>query len=102
MKFVAEKPVSHFWDYLSMILVIGWILNFIIFLATAMYLGGDALNGKIENGHYFLGSHGIYTEVSYNVFVYSKIHTIIFLITHSSLFVYIGVGYLWEQIKKRI
>jgi len=52
------------------------MLNFIIFVAIALYLGGDAVNGKVEGGRYYLmglGSKG-YTEVSEPVFNYSKWH----------------------------
>jgi hypothetical protein len=55
------------------------ILNFLIFVAIATYLGGDAVNGKVEGGHYYLfgvrsepGRGKVYTEVSERVFIYSK------------------------------
>lgn len=61
------------------ILAIGF-LNFAIFVAFALYLGGDAVNGKAEGGHYYLfgvasgtGVKG-YTEVSQAVFDYSRWH----------------------------
>lgn len=59
-------------------LLIG-ILNFVVFVALATYLGGDAVNGKTEGGRYYLygprksGGKG-YTEVSQQVFTYSKWH----------------------------
>jgi hypothetical protein len=51
-------------------------INFIAFVAITFYLGGDALNGHVQNGHYFLGLHsnGPFTEVSRTVFVYSVWH----------------------------
>jgi hypothetical protein len=49
-------------------------VNFVTFLGTSLFLGGDALGGKIENGLYYLGSHGRYTEVSEQVFEYSEAH----------------------------
>ena len=55
-------------------LVAATFVNFLVFLAVALYLGGDALNGKEEHGRYFLGSHGHYTEASALVFQYSKVH----------------------------
>ena len=48
--------------------------NFVLFIALYFYLGGDALSGKEEHGHFFLGSHGHYTEVSGQVFRYSEVH----------------------------
>lgn len=99
----TKKTSNHFLDYLAILLVIGWLLNFVVFVAIASYLGGNAINGKVEDGRYFLGSHGNYTEVSYEIFVYSKIHTIIFLIMHILPFLYLGAGYLRKKItNKRI
>jgi hypothetical protein len=50
------------------------LLNFFAFWIVAVLLGGDAVNGKIQAGHYFLGSHAHLREVSASVFLYSKIH----------------------------
>jgi len=51
-------------------------VNFVAFVAMTFYLGGDALNGHVRDGHYFLGLHsnGPFTEVSPAVFSYSKWH----------------------------
>jgi hypothetical protein len=57
------------------------IVNFVVFVAIAVPLGGDALNGAARNGHYYLMQHGIYTEVSRPVFVYSTIHTLSLFVT---------------------
>lgn len=56
------------------------ILNFMLFVFISMIIGGDALNGRIENGHYYLGGGGRQTTVPYIVFLYSNIHayTVIF------------------------
>ena len=37
---------------------------FLAFLADSTSLGGDALNGYVRDGHYFVASHGSVTEVS--------------------------------------
>jgi len=58
------------------------IVNFLVFVAIAVPLGGDAINGTSRDGHYYLMQHGIYTEVSRPVFIYSAIHTLSLLITH--------------------
>jgi hypothetical protein len=60
------------------------LLNFVSFFVGAIYLGGDALNGKIENGHFYLANHGKLTEVSEGVYRYSQIHAL-------SVFLLIGV-----------
>ena len=65
----------------------GWMiaigmLNFLAFAIIATCLGGDAINGRSENGHYFFSSHGKETEVSEAVYSYSRIHTYSVWITH--------------------
>jgi len=49
-------------------------VNFLSFVLLAWWLGGDAFNGHERAGKYFLSSKGQLTEVSYAVFLYSKIH----------------------------
>ena len=63
------------------------MLNFLIFVAGAIYLGGDAVNGKVEGGHYYLfGSRSesgrkVYTEVTKPVFTYSRWHVYSIFVT---------------------
>ena len=40
------------------------VINFLLFGLTATLIGGDALNGHIANGQFFIGIHGRYTEVT--------------------------------------
>jgi hypothetical protein len=63
------------------------LLNFSAFWIAAVYLGGDAVNGKTDNGHFFLMSHGRYTEVSADLFTYSKWHAYSLWLTHPLAFV---------------
>ena len=64
-------------------LVLFWLslVNVTAFMTIAVSLGGDAINGTSGDGHYFLGSHGKYVEVSEGVFRYSFTHTLIVLVT---------------------
>src|SRR5262245_54550942 len=39
---------------LCVVIVVIGIVNFIAYVSIAGYLGGDAVNGHSENGHYFL------------------------------------------------
>jgi len=64
------------------VLFFGGALNFLIYWHVAGSLGGNALNGKIENGKYFLASHGRLTEVSPAVWKYSEAHARSISITH--------------------
>ena len=58
-----------------------YFINFIVFMAIALYIGGDALNGKAESGHYYIFGYvyrsGIkgYTEVTRDLFTYSQWHS---------------------------
>jgi hypothetical protein len=61
------------------------LLDFVLFLAGALYFGGDAVNGKIAPGRYYLwgyhsGMKG-YIEVSHTIFQYSKWHAYSVLVT---------------------
>ncbi len=52
------------------------LVNFFTFWIGVVLLGGDAVNGRIQNGHYFLRSHAHLQEVSAGIFIYSEIHCI--------------------------
>ncbi len=52
-------------------------LNGAIFFAVDFTLGGDAVNGKRFGGHYYVGSHLRYTEVSFPVYLYSYVHLVV-------------------------
>ncbi|RFP15051.1 MULTISPECIES: hypothetical protein [unclassified Duganella] len=68
-------------------------LNFLAAILGMAYFGGDALNGKEENGHFFLSYHGKLTEVSENVFIYSQYHC-------ASIFVSIGIVLILHLMSK--
>jgi hypothetical protein len=55
-------------------LVVVAVVNFISYSVVGAMIGGEALNGKSDGGHYFLFDHGKLTEVSHAVFIYSWIH----------------------------
>ncbi|MBI3151601.1 MAG: hypothetical protein HYZ21_05685 [Chloroflexi bacterium] len=57
------------------------LINFFLFVIIALTIGGDAVNGSIENGHYYLNGHGKLIEVNYFIFMYSKIHTYSLFVT---------------------
>lgn len=61
-------------------------LNFIAFMLASLSLGGDALNGRHMDGHYFLSDHGRLTEVSAGIFRYSQVHGISVFVTHFAAF----------------
>jgi hypothetical protein len=47
-----------------------------------MWLGGDALNGKFDDGRYVVGRHGRFREVSQTVHHLSFLHVFSLLVTH--------------------
>lgn len=57
-------------------------VNFFAFFFECIYLGGSAGNGRIVNGHYFLGEHGRFTEVTKAVYDFSHFHMVTLFITH--------------------
>jgi hypothetical protein len=52
------------------------LINFFAFIAASLHFGGDALNGYIKAGHYFLCAHGHCTEVPSAIWRYSWWHTV--------------------------
>lgn len=58
------------------------LANFAMFLIGAVILGGDAVSGKVEDGHYYLSNHGRLTEVSRGAYIYSRTHTLSVWVTH--------------------
>ena len=68
------RYLPHLIFYLGM-------LNFMLFFLSALLLGGDGLNGKVEAGRYYLGNHGAYTEVIYPVYWLSRFWGIALLVT---------------------
>jgi len=61
-------------------------INFATFIIADICFGGDALNGYAKDGHYFLCSHGRYTEVSEVLWTYSYYHAISVFVTHGLVF----------------
>ena len=57
-------------------IVINWaaFLYLILFFLIALLAGEDALNGKVENGHFYLGRGERGTEVPYIVFMLSELY----------------------------
>lgn len=56
--------------------------NFAFAAIGSVLLGGDAMNGTTEDGRYYLGNHGSYTEVSKAIFTYSLWHWRSIFVTH--------------------
>lgn len=61
------------WNTLGIIIILG-------FFVFSMIIGGNAFLGYIENGHYFVGEHGQYVEVSETLWLISSVWTTLFWI----------------------
>jgi hypothetical protein len=70
------------------------MVNFVAFVTIAIWIGGDAINGRISNGHYYVMEHGRYTEVTKAVWDYSRCHAISVWITHGLFFLTYFI-FLW-------
>lgn len=55
------------------------VINFAAFMIGLFYLGGDALNGYVRGGHYFLCAHSQCVETSRAIWRYSYWHTLVAL-----------------------
>jgi hypothetical protein len=68
--------------WLALVVVVIGFANFIWFMAESASLGGDALNGSVRDGHYYVSSHGVVTEVSPAEWRWSRAHGISVIGTH--------------------
>jgi hypothetical protein len=57
-----------------------WTCNFFVFCLLAQLLGGDALNGRVVEGRYYLADHGFLTEVASGTWLYSRFHAQVVLV----------------------
>lgn len=51
------------------------IINFGVWGVVNSVIHGDAVNGKINHGKYYVAMKGRYTEVTRGVYLYSYVHT---------------------------
>jgi hypothetical protein len=72
----GDPLVPHPTHYPRWLKIFGCIavVDVLAFMLVATYLGGDALNGHVSNGHYFLAAKGRTLEVSRELYIYSKWH----------------------------
>lgn len=72
--------------------------NFIIFVTLATFIGGDALSGKMDDGHYYLRMGSKLTEVSPSIYFYSFAHA---LFTIALVLVMMAVFYFIAKSQKK-
>jgi hypothetical protein len=84
----------------SKVRLCSWIVyvafvNFAVFWFATVFLGGSAIGGKFEDGHFYLSSKGRYVEVSQDVFTFSRWHAYTMFGTHVLAFV---AGYFYYRL----
>jgi hypothetical protein len=89
----------HTMKYFAFTLIAIGILNFLSFCIIAMSIGGDAVDGRIDGGRYFVSAHGRDTEVSRSAFEYSRFHARSVWVTHPLAFC--GFVLLFAEHEKR-
>lgn len=80
---------------LKTIAILG-VVNFVSFFVIAVAIGGDAMNGRTIDGHFYLANHGRLTEVSEAVYTYSLWHVRSVFVTHPLAML---TGYLANKMK---
>jgi len=80
-----RQAIRRLFPNVSNVLVLVSLLNFVLFVGGAFYVGGDAWNGKVEGQNYYVwgyhhGKNG-YTRVSKTVFEYSRWHVYSVMVT---------------------
>jgi hypothetical protein len=68
--------------WLALAAVVIGSANFFWFFIESARLGGDALNGSVREGHYFVVSHGSTTEVDRATWEWSRFHAMSLFVTH--------------------
>jgi len=87
------SPAKHPWlAWVALVVVLVGLANFFWFMAESASLGGDAVNGVVRDGHYFVSNHGALTEVSPAEWRWSRAHGISVIGTH--LLTMVGMAYM--------
>jgi hypothetical protein len=68
-------------EKIAIALIVLAVLNFLAFAVSTEMLKGDAVSGKVEDGHFYVAYKGEYTEVSEAAWHYSMIQTISVFVT---------------------
>ena len=98
LKFTAYSKRAKYVIYPSAIVA---AVDFLAFIAGSIHFGGDALNGYVKAGQYFVCAHGSCTEVSRAIWHYSYWHAwaaiagILLVMAETALFLNTG-DIAWE------
>lgn len=67
----SHGPVARLFALLGAVIGLG---NLFLYLLITPMIGGSAINGRVQNGHYYLSEHGHYTEVSQQLYWLNVVH----------------------------
>lgn len=81
---MPQEPCPSDMHKLTSVIAVLWFVNFAAYLVIAALIGGDAINGHVELGRYYLAMHAHLTQVSRSVYEYSRWHTY-FLWSHTAI-----------------
>ena len=84
-----EPTMNRILRMLGTALPILFFVNFTVFWFATLYIGGDGIGIPPKDGHYYVSSHGRLTEVSYNIWHYTRVHT--FIVWTSVPLFFIGI-----------
>lgn len=75
------------------LLVVLCVLNFVSFAVHSTMDGGGAVNGRVENGRYYVSNHGVDTELSEQAWRWNLWHSRSLVVTHPlAMFLMIILG----------
>jgi hypothetical protein len=66
--------MSHFRHRFLWVILALCCANLLAYFIVSLEIGGDALKGKVVEGHYYLGHQGKFVEVSEAVYTYLRWH----------------------------
>ena len=77
-------------------LILVGFANFFVFSVVASRIGGNAGDGMVQAGRYYLGVKSHYTQVGQNIYMYSLWHGYSLLVTHP-LIILSAVALSWLE-----
>ena len=83
---IAKTKWGRSVEVIACVVALFAIPNFLSMMIAESYIGGGAFNGYTLDGHFFVGSHGHYKEVSHETYVYSWWHNLAVVINYIFLF----------------
>jgi hypothetical protein len=84
--FATKRTPGWVWGILGVVLFFGGLANFFTFWHVSVMHGGSPSSGKVEDGRFYLSSHGRLTEVNEATWQYLHAHERSIWLTHPLCF----------------